>query len=1098
MADINIGDVTGSLKLDYTAFAQGLRQVIQQLQALNQQATSQTSTLTQLTSQMTGLHAAMQATAASAAQLTQGMATLNQQTSQQSATLARLQTSFSSVQAATQATAANTGQLVSALALLNQQAASQTSSLTTLVTTLQRAEQAMASLGTTTRATASAGGGGGSGGSSFFSGILQVAGGIGVATGIGALAGAMKDFAVSTVEVGARMEGLRAQFSALAGSTAAGQARFDDLFQMAQRLGIAFEPLARGWRTLTAAATAAGIPIEDQRRLLQAVATEGRRVGSSNEELGRAFLALGQMASKGVVSMEELRQQLGEAIPTALAAMAQGMGRTTAELIKLIETGGVTAPSAFRALTRGLEEMQRTGGTATETLQTGFNRFANEVLRAKDELLRMNSGPLKDAVALGTDLLKKVGDYAQAQRLLTETRQQEALIGTGLRARDVARLPPAQRERFEALPALIAEQQEAEKAGFLAPKGLLFGSNRVTLPELQAEQAALVAAAQALKAKAEAEEKATAASKQAEFAAGLQRDTVKDLTTQMDAITKAQEAFRREAAIAPEVFGRPQGAPDDVQKFLAEREQRLRPLVEKLTTSLANLPTGVTLPEDIQARAKGFGAQIEQIAQAQDALRTQERVRDVLKQQVEQLETLILKRQAEKLAIEQGQAAADEFVRQQTAARQLANVQAEAARAQQPLGQQIGGLQAQLGRLRPQAQALGAAAEEAADAEKHAEIMAQVQKRLETTHASQIKDLETLAASYALTKPARDADTAATLVKALADTEYAERAAQANEVLQQGLALRERQIELERQAAASAPAGVAAMAAARTEEEALLRLRERLEQVQVPRGQPGLFGESQEELRARQLTRRAVRTPAGLEEAQQLEDRIRNAQRLNYAAGLFEELAGSVQGAWTQAFTNIAQGTQTVAGAFRQMAQSIIQSLAQIIANEAWKSLIGAVGGAIRNSGSGGGGGGGFSALIGGGGAFEGFSGSAATGGSAGFEQLFAQGGAVINRPTHILAGENPSVNPEIVLNRPQIQALFSQAMRAAPSAGGQASGGDGGGLTIINVPNREVADRERVKQESLGRRVILNEVLSDMRQGEGSQILKYVRLTQR
>jgi len=42
------------------------------------------------------------------------------------------------------------------------------------------------------------------------------------------------------------------------------------------------------------------------------------------------------MASKGVVSMEELRGQLGEALPGALQAAASGMGVTTVDLIKLV------------------------------------------------------------------------------------------------------------------------------------------------------------------------------------------------------------------------------------------------------------------------------------------------------------------------------------------------------------------------------------------------------------------------------------------------------------------------------------------------------------------------------------------------------------------------------------------------------------------------------------------------------------------------------------------------------------------------------------------------------------------------------------------
>ena len=68
---------------------------------------------------------------------------------------------------------------------------------------------------------------------------------------------AMAGFARETVQVGARLEQLRASLSAIAGSTAAGQQQFQFLTATAQQLGVALEPIARGWRTLTAAATQA-------------------------------------------------------------------------------------------------------------------------------------------------------------------------------------------------------------------------------------------------------------------------------------------------------------------------------------------------------------------------------------------------------------------------------------------------------------------------------------------------------------------------------------------------------------------------------------------------------------------------------------------------------------------------------------------------------------------------------------------------------------------------------------------------------------------------------------------------------------------------
>ena len=63
------------------------------------------------------------------------------------------------------------------------------------------------------------------------------------------------------------------------------------------------------------------------------------RFGGTGETLKRASIAIQQMAGKGVVSMEELRQQLGEAVPTAMQDMADGMNMSMAELAKAVSKG---------------------------------------------------------------------------------------------------------------------------------------------------------------------------------------------------------------------------------------------------------------------------------------------------------------------------------------------------------------------------------------------------------------------------------------------------------------------------------------------------------------------------------------------------------------------------------------------------------------------------------------------------------------------------------------------------------------------------------------------------------------------------------------
>lgn len=90
--------------------------------------------------------------------------------------------------------------------------------------------------------------------------------------------------------------------------------------------------------------------------------------GGNSNVFHRAAVAIQQMAGKGVISMEELRQQLGEAMPNAMNMMAASMGLTVAELSNLVSKGVVEAKSALARMMAQMElEM---GGSAESMMKT--------------------------------------------------------------------------------------------------------------------------------------------------------------------------------------------------------------------------------------------------------------------------------------------------------------------------------------------------------------------------------------------------------------------------------------------------------------------------------------------------------------------------------------------------------------------------------------------------------------------------------------------------------------------------------------------------------------------------------------------------------
>lgn len=123
--------------------------------------------------------------------------------------------------------------------------------------------------------------------------------------------------------------------------------------------------------------------------IFRSVSKAGATMGLSVENQERAFLALNQMMSKGTIQAEELRGQLGEALPGAFGIMAKAVGVTEQELGKLMKDGKLLADEVLPKFARELEKVY---GIETinrvETLTASQNRLANswtELVRSLNE-----------------------------------------------------------------------------------------------------------------------------------------------------------------------------------------------------------------------------------------------------------------------------------------------------------------------------------------------------------------------------------------------------------------------------------------------------------------------------------------------------------------------------------------------------------------------------------------------------------------------------------------------------------------------------------------------------------------------------------------
>jgi tape measure domain-containing protein len=169
-----------------------------------------------------------------------------------------------------------------------------------------------------------------------------------------------------------------------AGKAAEAASNFDFITRMAMRAPFEIGALSDAFVKLKSAG------LDPAKGSLQALVDGVAKFGGNSESLKRASVAIQQMLGKGVVSMEELRQQLGEAVPTAMQSMAEGMGLSMNKLTSLVSKGTVEASSAINKMLVVMQfrsedaagEMMKTWTGMVAQLKTRLELAAKEIADA--------------------------------------------------------------------------------------------------------------------------------------------------------------------------------------------------------------------------------------------------------------------------------------------------------------------------------------------------------------------------------------------------------------------------------------------------------------------------------------------------------------------------------------------------------------------------------------------------------------------------------------------------------------------------------------------------------------------------------------------
>jgi tape measure domain-containing protein len=176
--------------------------------------------------------------------------------------------------------------------------------------------------------------------------------------------------------------------------------------QTSRSLAIPQDVLNKQFTQLSASVIGAGGNIDLAKEAFIGIAAGIRGTGGSLADMEGALRATAQVFSKGKVSAEELRQQIGERLPGAFTLFAKSMGKTPQELDKMLEQGQVTL-NDFMSFVRTLSseygasasEIAASSQAAGDRLATAMSRMREAVGRELQPLGAQFQEILANAVA---------------------------------------------------------------------------------------------------------------------------------------------------------------------------------------------------------------------------------------------------------------------------------------------------------------------------------------------------------------------------------------------------------------------------------------------------------------------------------------------------------------------------------------------------------------------------------------------------------------------------------------------------------------------------------------------------------------------------
>ena len=166
-------------------------------------------------------------------------------------------------------------------------------------------------------------------------------GALALVLGLAAATFAVFKLGAQVIRTGIELDRIANRLKIVEGVTSLAAAKFNDLAKLAEQTGSVLSVVADQYTRMRQAVKGSTLEGEKFNKIFEGLVLASAAFQLDAEATIGTLKAFEQMISKGNVTAEELKQQLGDRLPGAMGIAAKAMGVTTKELEKMIKAGNL-------------------------------------------------------------------------------------------------------------------------------------------------------------------------------------------------------------------------------------------------------------------------------------------------------------------------------------------------------------------------------------------------------------------------------------------------------------------------------------------------------------------------------------------------------------------------------------------------------------------------------------------------------------------------------------------------------------------------------------------------------------------------------------